>query len=159
MKCSMLLNTERQITCDTSYMWKSFFFKGTNEFFLQNRSRVTGMQKQTYGYQQMRWEGINWEIGSDIYILLYTRACPAGSVVKNWPVNAGETGSIPGLGRSHIPWSNQVFEPQLLILCSKVQEPKLLSPQTTTTEAQMLQSLRSKKEATAVRSPCIATRE
>ena len=31
---------------------------------------------------------------------------PGGAVVKNLPANAGETGSIPGLGRSHMPWSN-----------------------------------------------------
>ena len=31
---------------------------------------------------------------------------PGGSVVKNPPVNAGDTGSIPGLGRSHISQSN-----------------------------------------------------
>ena len=31
---------------------------------------------------------------------------PGGSVVKNPPVNAGDTGLIPGLGRSHMPWSN-----------------------------------------------------
>ena len=32
--------------------------------------------------------------------------CPAGAVVKNPPANAGDTGSSPGLGRSHMPWSN-----------------------------------------------------
>ena len=31
---------------------------------------------------------------------------PGGAVVKNLPVNAGITGSIPGLGRSHMPQSN-----------------------------------------------------
>ena len=31
---------------------------------------------------------------------------PDGSVVKNLPANAGGTGSIPDLGRSHMPWSN-----------------------------------------------------
>ena len=29
-----------------------------------------------------------------------------GAVVKNPPDNAGDTGSIPGLGRSHMPQSN-----------------------------------------------------
>ena len=29
---------------------------------------------------------------------------PARSVVKDPPVKAGDTGSIPGLGRSHMPW-------------------------------------------------------
>ena len=29
-----------------------------------------------------------------------------GPVVKNPPANAGDLGSTPGLGGSHIPWSN-----------------------------------------------------
>ena len=31
---------------------------------------------------------------------------PGGAVVKNLPAIAGDTGSSPGLGRSHMPWSN-----------------------------------------------------
>ena len=31
---------------------------------------------------------------------------PGGPVVKNSPANAGDTGSTPGLGRSHMLWSN-----------------------------------------------------
>ena len=31
---------------------------------------------------------------------------PGGTVVENLPANAGDTGSSPGLGRSHMPWSN-----------------------------------------------------
>ena len=31
---------------------------------------------------------------------------PSGAVVKSPPANAGDTGSIPGLGRSHMPRSN-----------------------------------------------------
>ena len=31
---------------------------------------------------------------------------PGGSVVKNLPASAGDTGSIPNPGRSHMPWSN-----------------------------------------------------
>ena len=31
---------------------------------------------------------------------------PGGSVVKNTPANAGDTGSSPGPGRSHMPRSN-----------------------------------------------------
>ncbi|XP_057391078.1 uncharacterized protein LOC130705788 [Balaenoptera acutorostrata] len=31
---------------------------------------------------------------------------PGGTVVKNMPANAGDTGSIPGPGRSHMPRSN-----------------------------------------------------
>ena len=31
---------------------------------------------------------------------------PGGTVVENLPANAGDTGSSPGLGRSHMPQSN-----------------------------------------------------
>ena len=31
---------------------------------------------------------------------------PGGAVVENLPANAGDTGSSPGLGRSHLPRSN-----------------------------------------------------
>ena len=42
---------------------------------------------------------------------------PGGTVVENLPANAGDTGSSPGLGRSHMPRSNWAREPQLLSLC------------------------------------------
>ena len=35
-----------------------------------------------------------------------TRDFPGGAVVKNPPASAGDTGSIPGPGRSHMPRSN-----------------------------------------------------
>ena len=35
-----------------------------------------------------------------------TGGFPGGAVVKNLPVNAGDTGSSPGLGGSHVPQSN-----------------------------------------------------
>ena len=31
---------------------------------------------------------------------------PGGAVVENLPANAGDTGSSPGLGRSHMPRSD-----------------------------------------------------
>ena len=39
---------------------------------------------------------------------------PGGAVVENLPANAGDTGSRPGLGRSHMPRSGWAREPQLL---------------------------------------------
>ena len=60
---------------------------------------------------------------------------PGGAVVKNPPANAGDTGLIPGPGRSHMPQSNEARAPQLLSLCSRGDEPQLLSPCATTTEA------------------------
>ena len=60
---------------------------------------------------------------------------PGGSVVKNPPANAGDTGSSPGPGRSHMPRSNYARVPQLLSLCSRAHMTQLLSPRATTTEA------------------------
>ena len=34
------------------------------------------------------------------------RGLPRGSVVKNLPARAGDVGSVPGLGRSHLLQSN-----------------------------------------------------
>ena len=39
---------------------------------------------------------------------------PGDIVDKNPPANAGDMGSIPGPGRSHMPWSNQAPVSQLL---------------------------------------------
>ena len=55
------------------------------------------------------------------------RGFPGGTVVENLPVNAGDTGSSPGLGRSHMPQSNWARESQLLSLrvwslCSATRE-------------------------------------
>ena len=41
---------------------------------------------------------------------------PGGAVVGSPPANAGDTGSSPGLGRSHMPRSDYAREPQLLSL-------------------------------------------
>ena len=51
------------------------------------------------------------------------RGFPGGAVVKNPPVNAGDPGSSPGLGRSHMPRSNWAREPQLLSPCAATTEP------------------------------------
>ena len=52
---------------------------------------------------------------------------PGGAVVESLPANAGDTGSSPGLGRSHMPRSGRAREPRLLSmrvwsLCSATRE-------------------------------------
>ena len=54
-----------------------------------------------------------------------------GAVVENLPANVGNTGSSPGLGRSHMPRSNWACEPQLLSLrvwslCSATREAAIV---------------------------------
>ena len=65
----------------------------------------------------------------------YVRDFPGGTMVKNPPANAGDTGSSPGPGRSHMPRSNKAHAPQILSLHSRAREPQLLSLHATTTEA------------------------
>ena len=56
---------------------------------------------------------------------------PGGAVVENLPADAGDVGSSPGLGRSHMPQSNWAREPQLLSLhvwslCSATREAAIV---------------------------------
>ena len=46
----------------------------------------------------------------------FCRGFPGGAVVESLPANAGDTGSSPGLGGSHMPRSDWAREPQLLSL-------------------------------------------
>ena len=41
-----------------------------------------------------------------IYSVKIFMGFPGGAVVENLPANAGNTGSNPGPGRSHMPWSS-----------------------------------------------------
>ena len=52
-------------------------------------------------------------------------------MVENLPANAGDTGSSPGLGRSHMPRSNWAREPHILSLrvwslCSATREATIV---------------------------------
>ena len=49
-------------------------------------------------------------------------------MVKNPPASAGDMGSSPGLGKSHMPRSNKARAPQLLSLHSRAREPQPLKP-------------------------------
>ena len=54
------------------------------------------------GSQQIHTTGTKPSMGSEIFYSGF----PGGAVVENLPANAGDTGSSPGLGRSHMPRSN-----------------------------------------------------
>ena len=43
-----------------------------------------------------------------LFVIYYQKieGFPGGAVLENLPANAGDTGSSPGLGRSHMPRSN-----------------------------------------------------
>ena len=75
---------------------------------------------------------------------------PGGTAVKNLPANAGDMGSRPGQGRSHMPQNNLARAPQLLSLGSRAHEPQLLSLCATTTEACKTQLLKPACSSTRV---------
>ena len=56
------------------------------------------------------------------------RDFPGGAVVENPPANAGDTGSGPGPGGSHMPRSSWARAPQLLSLRCRAHVPQLLKP-------------------------------
>ena len=60
------------------------------------------------------------------------RDFPGGTVVENPLANAGDMGSSPGPGRTHMPQSNYAREPQLLKLratTTEAREPRARAPQ------------------------------
>ena len=54
---------------------------------------------------------------------------PGSTVVKNSPANSGDTGEVPGPGRSHTPWATQLVRHNYWAL-----RPWRLSPRATTTQ-------------------------
>ena len=66
-------------------------------------------------------------------------------MAKNPPSKAGDMGSIPSLGRSHVLWVNQAPEPQLLSLCSAVRSPHTATEKhlLTTTKESMYPAVKS----------------
>ena len=60
--------------------------------------------------------------------LRFVQSFPDGSVVKKPSANAGDTGLIPDLGRSHLLQRGQARVLQLLSLQSRAQELQLLKP-------------------------------
>ena len=80
---------------------------------------------------------------------------PGGAVVENLPANAGDTGSSPGLGGSHMPRSDWAREPQLLSLrvwslCSTTREAAIVRGPRTVMKWPLLTATRE--------SPCTETK-
>ena len=69
-------------------------------------------------------------------VKMHLQGFPGGAVVEGLPANAGDTGSSPGLGGSHMPRSGWAREPQLLSLrvwslCSATREAAVVRGQRT----------------------------
>ena len=60
--------------------------------------------------------GGHWRFSMKVSSEIKELGFPGGAVVENLPAKAGDTGSSPGLGGSHMPRSNKAREPKLLSL-------------------------------------------
>ena len=77
----------------------------------------------------LRYTGICSCQNSENVHLSFVQSFPDGSVVKKPSANAGATGLIPDLGRSHLLQSDQARVLRLLSLQSRAQELQLLKPE------------------------------
>ena len=118
---------------------------------------------ETKGYRQGFWlpstRGSPWELrATSWHKHSPSRGFPGGSLVKNLPASAGDTGWISDLGGPHIPRSSWAHAAQVFSLWSIAQKPQLLSP-----PLQLLKPMHSRiralqREATTVRSLSTATK-
>ena len=97
------INTRKMETYGHKMIWTTMFI----ETFVCNRSKL---------------EITQMSIKNSI-----DRGFPGGAVVESLPADAGDAGSSPGLGGSHMPRSGWAREPQLLSLrvwslCSETRE-------------------------------------
>ena len=67
----------------------------------QAKSSTNVLPKRLCRWKQAHEKVFNWEMQIKV-----TGDLPGGAVVKNLPASAGDTGSSPGPGRSHILQSN-----------------------------------------------------
>ena len=94
----------------------------------------SGVQADDFPWDLPTVEGrerkqVLWWLFLFFFKFIYFWGFPGGAVVESLPANAGDTGSSPGLGRSHMPRNNWAREPQLLSLrvwslCSATREAR-----------------------------------
>ena len=78
-----------------SRMWESIQGQ-TTQLLQQMKRREEKKKKQRMGKPRLK----------ETFKSRMTRDFPSGAVVGSVPANAGNTGSMPGLGRSYMPRSN-----------------------------------------------------
>ena len=98
---------------------------------LMQKGNTMSLHPYLYIYLYMYIYEINRKIFNKRHQKCQWRGFPGGAVVENLPANAGDTGLSLGLGRSHMPRSNQAREPQLLSLrvwslCSATREAAIV---------------------------------
>ena len=59
-----------------------------------------------YVEKKFYWKSHIWVIIIDGSSIIITWASMVAQLVKNLPANAGDTGSVSSVGRSHVQWGN-----------------------------------------------------
>ena len=77
---------------------------------LENNLTISYKTKHATTIQFNNYTEVECKVSKEMEIYVHTKTCiwgfPGGAVVENLPANTGDTGSSPGLGRSHMPRSN-----------------------------------------------------
>ena len=142
----MFLDWKNQY-CENDYFTQSNLqiqcnpYQTTNDIFLRVRTKnftiLMETQKTPNSQRNLEKEKCSWRNHASRLQTIpesYSNqdsmlGFPGGAVVENLPANAGDTGSSPGLGRSHMPRSSWAREPRLLSLriwslCSAQERPR-----------------------------------
>ena len=103
--------------------WPLEFLVPTAHF----QQEVASVDREAEIYSEQHWDHCR----SSLELKRKEVGFPGGAVVENLPANSGDTGSSPGLGRSHMPRSNWAHAPQLLSLrvwslCSSTREAAIV---------------------------------
>ena len=110
---------------------------------LENQLTVTegeGLVGRTWRERLRAW---GWRVCAAIF-KLDTQGFPGGSVVKSLPASAGDTGSVSGRERPHMPRSSWARAPQLLSLCAEPTRPGAQASQQDETSSHTREGLRSR---------------
>ena len=68
--------------------------------------RKSSLEEQSFNSRSQRISTDKFPSSMNWQSKIKSTGFPGGAVVENLPANAGDTGSSPGLGRSHMPRSN-----------------------------------------------------
>ena len=58
-------------------------------------------------FKTLQWESVSSNYDEKSKLIEMINNFPGGTVAESPPANAGDMGSVPGPGRSHMLWSNR----------------------------------------------------